>query len=82
MCGYRVAKLLEEAGLEIDEAAVYTVLRRMRSRGLVEDYETTSEGRRVKKYRLTRRGREELSHLLVEYRVIRRVIDKLLGVHD
>ncbi len=45
----------------------------------MEAFEAERGGRRVKRYRLTGRGREELRVLLGEYEVVRSAIDALLG---
>ncbi len=46
LCGFRIAKILkEEMGIDVEDAAVYTALSKLRSQGYVV---TTREGRRVR----------------------------------
>ncbi len=72
LCGYRIYRLLREAGLEVDEAAVYSALRKLRERGLVEVAERGPRGRL--RYRLTERGVEELERLVS----LKRLVDEAL----
>lgn len=46
LCGFRIAKILkEDMGIDVEDAAVYTALSKLRSQGYVT---TTREGRRVR----------------------------------
>ena len=73
LCGYRIYRILREAGLEVDEAAVYSALRKLRERGLVEVVERGPRGRL--RYALTEKGLEELERLLS----LKRVVDEALS---
>ena len=62
--GYAIARWIEEAiddAFPVEEGSLYPALYRMERKGWVEAEWGTSElGRRVKLYRLTRTGREQL----------------------
>jgi transcriptional regulator len=65
MHGYAIGKWIEDAtgsAIELEEGTLYPALYRMEKRGLLDAEWGTSElGRRVKIYRLTRAGRQQLT---------------------
>jgi PadR family transcriptional regulator, regulatory protein PadR len=66
--GYTLRKALAEAGVEIEEGALYPMLRRLESQGLLAS-EWREEDRRNKRfYRLSPQGREILDRLAAEWR--------------
>src|ERR1700744_4715325 len=76
--GYTLRKVLADAGLEIDEGALYPMLRRLESQGLL-----TSEGREENKrnkrfYRLSPDGAVLLDQLAAEWRAINTSLNDLL----
>ncbi len=64
MHGYAVTRWIRAQSdglLEVDDAALYQALHRMRRRGWLEsEWGRTDENRRAKYYRLTKRGRAAL----------------------
>src|SRR3954464_14669903 len=65
--GYTLRQMLEDAGLQIDEGALYPLLRRLESQGLLTS-EWREEGKRNKRfYRLSADGERVLALLLAEW---------------
>lgn len=65
--GYTLRQILEDAGLKIDEGALYPLLRRLESQGLLTS-EWREEGKRNKRfYRLSADGEAVLGRLLSEW---------------
>lgn len=64
MHGWAVSKriqLLSKDVLEVNQGSLYPALYRLRDRGLIDsEWDTSNEGRRIKVYRLTRKGRRAL----------------------
>jgi PadR family transcriptional regulator PadR len=68
--GYTLRQSLEDAGLPIDESALYPLLRRLETQGLLTS-EWREEERRNKRFdRLSRDGIEILARLLAEWNAI------------
>lgn len=77
--GYTLRTSLEEAGLPIDEGALYPLLRRLEAQGLLTS-EWREEARRNKRfYRLSPKGLEILAQLLGEWNAISESILLLTG---
>jgi DNA-binding PadR family transcriptional regulator len=75
--GYTLRTTLEEAGLPIEEGALYPLLRRLETQGLLTS-EWREEGRRNKRfYRLSRDGEALLGQLLGEWKLISESILRL-----
>lgn len=75
--GYTLRTSLEQAGLPIDEGALYPLLRRLESQGLLTS-EWREEAKRNKRfYRLTREGLDVLGQLLAEWNAISESILRL-----
>ena len=75
--GYTLRQTLEEAGLPIDEGALYPLLRRLEAQGLLTS-EWREEAKRNKRfYRLTREGLAVLGQLLAEWNAISESILRL-----
>ena len=65
--GYTLRQLLDDAGLKIDEGALYPLLRRLEAQGLLTS-EWREEGKRNKRfYRLSESGERVLARLLSEW---------------
>jgi len=65
--GYTLRKALSEVGVEIDEGALYPMLRRLETQGLLTS-EWREEGKRNKRfYRLSADGERVLARLLAEW---------------
>ncbi len=68
--GYTLRQTLEDAGLAIDEGALYPLLRRLEAQGLLIS-EWREETKRTKRfYRLSPDGTETLAQLLAEWNAI------------
>jgi DNA-binding PadR family transcriptional regulator len=68
--GYTLRQLLDEAGLKIDEGALYPLLRRLESQGLLTS-EWREEGKRNKRfYQLSADGAGLLGQLLAEWNAL------------
>jgi len=65
--GYTLRQILDDAGIRIDEGALYPMLRRLESQGLLTS-EWREEAKRNKRfYRLSSDGSEVLAQLLGEW---------------
>src|SRR3954447_13417210 len=76
--GYTLRTLLDDAGLPIDEGALYPLLRRLETQGLLTS-EWREEGRNKRFYRLSPDGEAILAQLLGEWNAISRSILRLTG---
>jgi PadR family transcriptional regulator PadR len=75
--GYTLRQMLEVAGLKIDEGALYPLLRRLESQGLLTS-EWREEGKRNKRfYRLSAEGGGVLDQLLAEWNAMTASIVRL-----
>lgn len=75
--GYTLRQSLEEAGLPIEEGALYPLLRRLESQGLLTS-EWREDAKRTKRfYRLSPTGVETLAQLLGEWNAISESIIRL-----
>ncbi|MBO9499141.1 MAG: PadR family transcriptional regulator [Novosphingobium sp.] len=75
--GYTLRQSLEEAGLPIEEGALYPLLRRLEAQGLLTS-EWREDARRNKRfYRLSAEGTELLAQLLHEWNSISESILRL-----
>ena len=75
--GYTLRQSLEDAGLPIDEGALYPLLRRLETQGLLIS-EWREEAKRNKRfYRLSTAGTETLAQLLAEWNAISESILRL-----
>src|SRR5436305_1832431 len=66
--GYTLRKALGEAGVEIDEGALYPMLRRLEGQGLLTSEWREEEKRNKRFYRLSPFGTETLRRLVAEWR--------------
>ena len=64
--GYTLRNELEQAGLPIEEGALYPLLRRLEAQGLLTS-EWREEGRNKRFYRLSADGERMLAQLLAEW---------------
>ena len=68
--GYTLRRALADAGVEIEEGALYPMLRRLEAQGLLTS-EWREEDKRSKRfYRLSAQGRDVLARLLAEWRAL------------
>ena len=76
--GYSLRKALADAGVEIDEGALYPMLRRLESQGLLASEWREEERRNKRFYRLSPVGSDLLSRLIAEWRGLNRSLDDIL----
>jgi PadR family transcriptional regulator, regulatory protein PadR len=65
--GYTLRQMLEDAGLQIDEGALYPLLRRLESQGLLTSEWREEDKRNKRFYRLSGDGERVLARLLAEW---------------
>ena len=76
--GYTLRKVLAEAGLEIDESALYPMLRRLETQGLLTSEWREEDKRNKRFYRLSPDGETLAAQLAAEWRAINLSLDTLL----
>ena len=77
--GYTLRKALAEAGVEIDEGALYPMLRRLETQGLLTSEWREEDKRNKRFYRLSADGAAALEHLTQEWRGMNRALERILG---
>jgi DNA-binding PadR family transcriptional regulator len=76
--GYTLRKELADAGLAIDEGALYPMLRRLESQGLLTSEWREEDKRNKRFYRLSEAGAGLLAELTDEWRAINQSLNRLL----
>ena len=76
--GYTLRKVLADEGLEIDEGALYPMLRRLESQGLLTSEWREADKRNKRFYRLSDDGAALLAELATEWRAINDTLNRLL----
>jgi DNA-binding PadR family transcriptional regulator len=76
--GYTLRKELADAGLEIDEGALYPMLRRLEAQGLLTSQWREEDKRNKRFYRLSDDGAALLAELTAEWRAINATLDRLI----
>ncbi len=76
--GYTLRKALAEAGVEIDEGALYPMLRRLETQGLLTSEWREEEKRNKRFYRLSPTGRSVLARLTEEWRGLNASVSEIL----
>jgi DNA-binding PadR family transcriptional regulator len=76
--GYGLRQALAEVGLEIDEGALYPMLRRLESQGLLTSEWREEDKRRKRFYRLSPEGEVVLARLSAEWRAINDTLQNLI----
>jgi DNA-binding PadR family transcriptional regulator len=76
--GYTLRKALADMGVEIEEGALYPMLRRLEAQGLLTSEWREEEKRKKRFYRLSPMGEAMLSALADEWRGISASLDKIL----
>jgi transcriptional regulator len=81
--GWAISKriqILSRGVLDVNQGSLYPALYRLRDRGMVEsEYGESEEGRRVKVYRLTRKGRQALERERESWRLFSGAVEAILG---
>jgi DNA-binding PadR family transcriptional regulator len=76
--GYTLRKALGDAGVEIDEGALYPMLRRLEAQGLLTSEWREEERRNKRFYRLSDEGRAVLDRLTAEWTNLNAAIADIL----
>ena len=76
--GYTLRRALGDAGVEIDEGALYPMLRRLESQGLLVSEWREEEKRNKRFYSLSTAGTEILARLVAEWRALNRSLDGIV----
>jgi PadR family transcriptional regulator PadR len=76
--GYTLRKVLADGGLDIEESALYPMLRRLESQGLLTSEWREEDKRNKRFYQLSRDGAALLSELTDEWRGINEALNQLL----
>jgi DNA-binding PadR family transcriptional regulator len=77
--GYTLRKELADAGLAIEEGALYPMLRRLETQGLLTSEWREEDKRNKRFYRLSPDGAALLAELAAEWRAINASLTQLLG---
>jgi PadR family transcriptional regulator PadR len=81
--GWAISKriqLLSHDVLEVNQGSLYPALYRLRDRGLIEsEYAESGEGRRVKVYSLTKKGRAALQREQESWRLFAGAVEAILA---
>jgi DNA-binding PadR family transcriptional regulator len=73
-------QLLSRGVLEVNQGSLYPALYRLRDRGLIEsEFGESEEGRRVKVYSLTRKGRAALAREREGWRLFSGAVNDILA---
>ena len=75
--GYKITQEITEL-LDTSESALYTVLRRLESQGLLDTYSREYSGRLRKYYRITGAGISRLRESMKELSDLKRVVDYIM----
>ena len=76
--GYSLRQALAEVGLEIDEGALYPMLRRLESQGLLTSEWREEDKRKKRFYQLSSEGRAVLTRLSAEWRAMNDTLQNLI----
>ena len=76
--GYTLRKALADVGVEIDEGALYPMLRRLETQGLLTSEWREEEKRNKRFYRLSAEGRAVLARLTEEWRALNASVTDIL----
>lgn len=76
--GYTLRKALADAGVEIEEGALYPMLRRLEAQGLLTSEWREEDKRNKRFYRLSPVGTETLARLVAEWRALNTSLDGIL----
>ncbi len=77
--GYTLRRALAQAGVEIEEGALYPMLRRLESQGLLTSEWREEERRKKRFYRLSTEGAVVLERLIAEWTALNASVTDILG---
>ena len=75
--GYSLRKLLQEAGMEIEEGTLYPLIRRLESYGLLVSRWSEGDGRKRRYYRISEEGDATLQVLQDEWRNLNNAMSQI-----
>ena len=76
--GYSLRQALAQVGLEIDEGALYPMLRRLEGQGLLTSEWREEDKRKKRFYRLSPEGEAVLTRLSAEWRAMNDTLQNLI----
>ena len=76
--GYTLRKALGDIGIEIDEGALYPMLRRLESQGLLTSQWREEDKRNKRFYRISPEGERVLGRLLAEWRALGQALEQII----
>ncbi len=76
--GYKITQEITEL-METSESALYPVLRRLESQGLLVTYSAEHSGRLRRYYRITIEGIAKLNDSISELKELKKVVDFIIG---
>jgi DNA-binding PadR family transcriptional regulator len=76
--GYSLRKALAALGVEMEEGALYPMLRRLESQGLLTSSWREEDKRNKRFYRLSPEGEAVLGRLIEEWRALNRSLEEIL----
>jgi PadR family transcriptional regulator PadR len=76
--GYTLRKALADAGVDIDEGALYPMLRRLESQGLLTSQWREEDKRNKRFYRISPEGERVLGRLLEEWRALGLALEHII----
>jgi PadR family transcriptional regulator PadR len=76
--GYTLRQSLADFGIAIDQSALYPMLRRLESQGLLHSKWREEDNRNKRFYRISRAGEEILSQLVEEWRQMNTSLQRIL----
>ncbi len=76
--GYTLRKALADAGVEIEEGALYPMLRRLETQGLLTSEWREEERRKKRFYRLSAEGAVVLERLITEWAALNASVTNIL----
>ena len=77
--GYSLRKLLNDAGIEIDEGTLYPLVRRLAEQELLNSEWKNSDGRERRYYSLSDKGEEVLTQLTQDWQQLNKSVSALLS---
>ena len=77
-CGYTLRKILATSGLDIEESALYPMLRRLETQGLLNSQWREEDRRNKRFYKLSAEGKKLLSELIKEWRELNTALERVV----
>ncbi|MDF2866268.1 MAG: PadR family transcriptional regulator [Clostridia bacterium] len=81
--GYEITQSIRKA-VEVSESTLYPVLRRLQKEMCLETYDMEYQGRNRRYYKITSKGKSQLSLYLEEWKIYKKNIDNVFsgGIKD